>query len=264
MIAGAVEPGQIVEGLHLDHQRVAVPLAVRPTHPTVHRGLGVPGHVDRAIATGVLVNEKDVVLALDDLKRVRHIGRSREPRHVAFRFRIRLGPSGPVLFPLLQALRRVRDRAVVVDNHALSRRNREKGAELPERGRRGGVTFEIPVGAVDGLPDAIQVRVAGDSSRSRAWRRSALLPPTAHSPRRGGPGLCRYRQRCGNSQHERDECVPEAVTHVRSLLSASSASSAVVFYRFSANAMYWPGVALDPPRPPPGTGPSKRAENIPG
>src|SRR5713101_2073171 len=191
VIAGSVEPGQIVEALHLDDKRVAVPFAVRPPHPAVHRRLGVAGHVDGAIGAGVLVNEEDVVLSLDDLERVRHVGRPRQPRHVALGFRIRLGPSSLVLLPLLQTLRRVRDRAVVVDNHAPSRRNREHAAELPERGRRRGVTLDVPVGGVDGLPDAIQVRMAGDSIRSCGWRRTTTttLNPTAPSSRGGGPGL---------------------------------------------------------------------------
>src|SRR5262249_45131255 len=136
-----------------------------------------------------------------------------------------------------------------------------------ERGRRGGVTLEVPVGGVVCLPDAIQVGMAGNSIRACGWRPSTTLHPTAPSPRGGGPGLrrrcraplasgllCRYRQRCGPFQCERDECVPETVTHVH----------VSPLYRFNAKAMYCPGVPLDPPRPPAGDGPSKRAANIPG
>src|SRR5436190_6930508 len=44
MIAGPVKPGLIVEAVHADDKRVALPLAVRPSHPAVHRGLGVVDH----------------------------------------------------------------------------------------------------------------------------------------------------------------------------------------------------------------------------
>src|SRR2546427_12572681 len=229
MIAGSIKPGQIVEAVHLDHKRVAVPLAVRPPHPAVHRRLCVVDHVDGAIGAGVLVHEEDVVHSLDDLERVRHVGRPRQPRHVALGFRIRLGPSRLVLLPLLQAVRRVRDRAVVVDDHALSRRNREHGAELPERGRRGGVILEVPVGGVDGLPDAIQVRMARDSIRSRGGRRSStpparrcraaltrgLLPfDIAQGIPSVSRGMRRYGQRHRGAQHDGDECVRKPVAHV--------------------------------------------------
>src|SRR5262249_40125332 len=46
MIAGSIEPGLIVEAVHFDDERVAVPLAVRPPHPAVDRSLGMGGHVD--------------------------------------------------------------------------------------------------------------------------------------------------------------------------------------------------------------------------
>ena len=49
MVARAIEPGLIVVAGHLDHQRVAVPLAIGPAHPAVHRRLLVVDHVDDAV-----------------------------------------------------------------------------------------------------------------------------------------------------------------------------------------------------------------------
>src|SRR5688572_18046983 len=112
VVAGAVEPRRVVETVHRDDQRVAVPLAVRPPHPAVHRRLGVIRHVDDAVRARILVHEQDVLLALDDLERIGHVVRARDARHVALGFRIALRPAGAKLLTLLQRRRRVGNHAV--------------------------------------------------------------------------------------------------------------------------------------------------------
>src|SRR5690606_5718929 len=125
-------------------------------------------HVDGTIRVRVLVREQDrVALALDDLKRVRHVRRPRDAGHVALRFRIRRGPPGTILFAFRERLRQVRDRTA--DDDALARRDRRDRAELPELFELlGRVPFEVPVGGVHRLPDSVQVRLVADAVRPLA------------------------------------------------------------------------------------------------
>src|SRR5690606_8562445 len=109
-----------------------------------------------------LVREQnDVPFALHDLERVRHIRRARNARHIALGFRVRCGPPRAILVSLRERLRLVGNRSA--DDDALPGRYRAEGAELPEGlYRLGGMPFEIPVSGVERLPNAVQVRLAGD------------------------------------------------------------------------------------------------------
>jgi hypothetical protein len=49
IITGAIEPRLFVEPCDIDDQRVTLPSAVGPTHPTVDRCLGRFSHVDQWI-----------------------------------------------------------------------------------------------------------------------------------------------------------------------------------------------------------------------
>ena len=114
----------------------------------------------------VLVHEENVLLPLHDLEWVGHVGRARNARHVALRLGIRLGPAGHVLLSLLERCGEIRNRAAF--DHALARRDRRDGAELPELIEAGrGVVFEIPVGVAERLPDAVEIRLAGNRRRAR-------------------------------------------------------------------------------------------------
>jgi hypothetical protein len=70
--ARAIEPRLIVEPPAVDDERHTSPAPVGPSQPAVGGRLGLLGHVDRAHHPGKLVDDHDVILALDDLERVRH------------------------------------------------------------------------------------------------------------------------------------------------------------------------------------------------
>src|SRR3990172_5492279 len=72
-VAGPVEPGSIVEPRNLDDERFALPPADRLPHPGFDgRRTGV-FQVYVANRTGVLVRNENPVLALKNLKRIRHV-----------------------------------------------------------------------------------------------------------------------------------------------------------------------------------------------
>ena len=131
-VSGAIEPAQVVESLRVDDQRLPFPASVRPSHPAVSRCFRLIGHVDRPHRTRILVNEHDVLLALDDLKRVRHVGGARHPGQIALHLRIELQPVRAILVSLLERLRRIRQRPAFDDTETSRHRARRPEFQRPD------------------------------------------------------------------------------------------------------------------------------------
>src|SRR5690606_22160811 len=116
-----------------------------------------------------LVDEQDVTAALHDLEGVGQVRRARNAGQVASRLRVVLRPAGTQLLALRERFGLVRDLAVVRTHVALTGRDRADRTELPRFGNRlGRVGLEVPVRGADGLPDAVQVRLAADTGGLRS------------------------------------------------------------------------------------------------
>src|ERR1051326_741038 len=70
--------GRINECRVVDDERVALPMAVRPSHPRLDGSLNSFAHINDTPGIRVLVSEHHPVLTLDDLKWIRQIGRTRD------------------------------------------------------------------------------------------------------------------------------------------------------------------------------------------
>src|SRR5215510_12137250 len=77
-ISCPVEPGLIVETRSVDDQCLTLPVTVRPSHPTIGRRLCLIVHIHREDGVRVLMNEHDVLSALNKLEKLRHIRRARD------------------------------------------------------------------------------------------------------------------------------------------------------------------------------------------
>ena len=131
-IAGAVEPGLIVEADHIHHQRVAFPVAVRPSHPAIGRaGPGSPIY-DVARGVRVFIGDHDGLGRLQNLKRVRHVGGARHAGQVALGFGIELQTVRVICFLDFAAAGQVGD--FVAFDHADVR---EECAPIAPSGTRG-------------------------------------------------------------------------------------------------------------------------------
>src|SRR3989442_5791016 len=114
-ISGPVEPRLVVELLPVDHEGVPVPATDRMAHPRIDRTRFDLVHVDRPLRVRKLVDYHDLVRALDDLKRKRHVRCARHTGHVALRLRIERPPLVGVLFPLGGRPRLVRNGSALHD-----------------------------------------------------------------------------------------------------------------------------------------------------
>src|SRR5216684_6511881 len=78
-ISGPVEPGPVVEIGHIDHQRISFPTAARVPQPPIEAGARMRSvHEDIANRMRMLVENRDLLGSLRDLKRKRQI---RDARH---------------------------------------------------------------------------------------------------------------------------------------------------------------------------------------
>ena len=176
-IAGAIEPRLVVEAGDFDHQRIAFPATDRLAHPGIRRRRARVLHVDVAHRARVLVSEEHIVLALEDLERIGHVGRPRHAGQVALDLGIEREPVLLVLLLLLQRFGLVRNRVAVDDaepggyradrahrdhlrrrhRHELARHHRDRGARC--------VRLDVVVRRVERLPDTVQIRPSVFQSR---------------------------------------------------------------------------------------------------
>src|SRR6185503_5367856 len=151
------------------------------------------GHVEDAARARKRIGDENLAIALDDLKRERHVGGARHPRHVALRLRVLLPPVLEVLLLLLRRPRLVGD-LVALDNADAGR----FGKERPELGRARprAVREDVPVGLGHRLPETVEVGMTGEAPAH------AGLGRRNRRPRRGGltGGL-----NCGQREEDRDE-----------------------------------------------------------
>src|ERR1700730_4295075 len=101
MIASPIKPSLLVLALDVNHQRIAFPSSVRPSHPAIGWGICRGTHVDGSNGAPKFVSEKNCLGVLDDLKGIRQIGGARNASHIALVFRVQLQAIGKVLLLFL-------------------------------------------------------------------------------------------------------------------------------------------------------------------
>src|ERR1700724_4145483 len=97
-IAGPIKPRLIVKARYVDDQRIAFPMADRPTHPCIIGTFQLAIHVDVSSGARELIGHKDVLRSLSYLKWVRHIRGARHTRHITLDFGVRRQPMLSVFF----------------------------------------------------------------------------------------------------------------------------------------------------------------------
>ena len=186
MVAGAVEPGQAVD-CPSSRRRACRRPSGRSTGPSTCRRAALIDSpmCTRRLALAYSYDEQNVAAALHDLERIGHVSGARNARQIALRLGIRFRPAGAVLVALRERLGQVRNLAVAVDD-ALARRDRRERAELPTESCSASAecASRFQLRSADRLPDAVDVRLAGDArgSRGRRGRACAKLAASRAQP----------------------------------------------------------------------------------
>ena len=158
-IPGGVEPsvGHVVRDF--DHEGLPFPPPAGMTHPRIARMLEVRSiHVDHARRARKFVGDQDVVGRLHDLEREGHVRGARDTRHVALDDGVESQPVLAVRVALRERLVPVRDLAALHNREPA--RDRPERTHFHDRAGLGGMTFDVPVGGAESLPDSVQVGVA--------------------------------------------------------------------------------------------------------
>src|SRR5262245_7139401 len=163
-VAGSVEPSLVVEAGGVDDQRLSLPTAVGPAHPAVGGRFRLIVQVDGADCGGILMNDHDVLCALNDLERLRHICGARNTRQVTLDLGIESETIFEVLLLLCGCFGQVWNRTSLDDTE--TRSNGIGSAQRKNSTRRRRVAFDVPVGFVQSLPNAAQVGFAVSGARS--------------------------------------------------------------------------------------------------
>ena len=121
------------------------------------------------LALAYLVRHYDAAGGLHDLKRKGHVGRARNAGEVTLDLRVPGDPVVEVLLLLGGGPGLVGDLVPLDDSQA--RRQGADRAELEHRALAGLMILQIPMRRPDGLPDAIQVRLAVSRTRDPDVRR---------------------------------------------------------------------------------------------
>src|ERR1051326_4803877 len=91
-ITGAIEPSLIVLAGHVDDECLAFPMPVRPTHPAVGGRFRRGAHVNDTNRAGVFVRHQNILLRLDDLKRVWQVSSTWYAREITLDLGVQLHP----------------------------------------------------------------------------------------------------------------------------------------------------------------------------
>ena len=118
IIAGPVKPRALIETRHIDHQRVAFPLAIRLPHPRISRCRTRVFQIDIAKCPVVLIGDRQSLVALKNLERIRHVSSARHARQIAANFRIQIHAVLVVLILLRFRGRQIRNFATVNNSRA--------------------------------------------------------------------------------------------------------------------------------------------------
>src|SRR5690606_35046831 len=109
--------------------------------------------MDRPHGVRVLIRDHHVLIRLEDLERMRHVGRPRDAGHEALHLGIELELARLVLPLPLEGPRLVRD--LVAFDDADPRRHGPARAERIERAGPRRVRTDVPVRRLERLPDAV-------------------------------------------------------------------------------------------------------------
>ena len=146
-------------------------------------------HIDRPNGTCKFMDDHDVLLALDDLKRKRHIGGTGHAWKITLDRRV---TSQSVLVVFSSRRPRVgRVRNLVTHYNSESTRDRGKCTQIPHHTCSRCVWFDVPVCRVQHLPDSVQIRLA-----IRSLRR-AILRCLCGEGGQAGPKAC-CEENCGS------------------------------------------------------------------
>ena len=180
-IPSPVEPCVVVERRHIDHQRIALPVAVRPTHPRIGGRFPMRIHVDSARSTLVLVDDQNLRRSLKNLKWKRHVVGARHARPITLEFRLagviamRIvsdfhgHPFLEVLLLFCESFGTVRNFAAL-DDALSTRTGAPRTHDLRMRSGLRSVGENVPVRGREGLPNTIQVRFTVRSAGRRVSR----------------------------------------------------------------------------------------------
>ena len=149
----------------------------RLAHPRIDRRRTGILQVDVARRARVFIRDEDGLRALEDLERIRHVGRARHAGQIALDLGIRRQPVLLVLFLLREASGLYgisspsttpmpgRHRADRAERQDRGRRHRPVRTRAQRQRRTRHVHLNVPVGLVIRLPDAVQIRMAVRRSR---------------------------------------------------------------------------------------------------
>ncbi len=138
-----------------------------PLDLPIHASAGISRvilHRDHALHRRKRIDHQEIGIgpALENLERHVVVGRARNAQHVALRFGILFRKLRAVFVALLQCIGQIRNRAFA--HNAAPRRNGADRAEFPEVCQRLGVMgFEIPIGGIHRLPNAVEIGVPGNA-----------------------------------------------------------------------------------------------------
>ena len=116
--------GAAHEAAAVDHECVALPSTVRPSHPCVGWWRALAAHVNGAMRAGELRHHENRRVRLYDLHRVGHVHHSRDTGQVALDLRVFSKGVGRILLLLCEGVGAIRNRSVHHD--ALSRQGPRK------------------------------------------------------------------------------------------------------------------------------------------
>ena len=235
-VPGPVEPRLRVETRYVSDERIAFPLR----HGDSHVGVGgvriYRVQVNRALGARELEDHHDIVRALDDLKGVRHVHRTRDTRQETEDLRITVQPVDEVLLLPLRRPWLVRD--LVAFHHAEVRghpadraqghHRRSQNLHVPVtrytrvrpwlgHHRTGSMGEQIPIGAVVNLPDATEVgftvRLARHLRSLRTFGFSGGSRTLTSGPRHRQPKTAGDH---GSNDHQ--PCLSETIPHEKLLI----------------------------------------------
>ena len=194
----SIEPRVVVEPGHVNDQRIALPVAIRPPHPGIGGRLPMRIHVDGAGSSLVLIDDQYFAGSLENLKWKRHVVGARHARPITLEFRLATVIALRIVgdlhgHPLFKVLLLFRQRFRAVRNYTAFDNTLPSGSCAPcaqkfgMRSRLSPMRLKVPICRSERLPNPVQVGFAV----RRAGRRVSREP--------GGRSLTRGRS-CGQPQ----------------------------------------------------------------
>src|SRR5213594_3115692 len=155
-ITCAIEPGLVAQAGDVDHERLAFPTTIGPSHPAIPRSLRRGPHINDANGACVFVGHHNILWSLDDLKGIWKVGSAWYAGQITLDLGVKLHPVRLILLLLGGRCRQVRN--LIALHNALTWRQGERRSQCGHWTLRGSVALEIPIGLIQSLPDTVQVR----------------------------------------------------------------------------------------------------------